>query len=193
VVAATLVIASLSAGLYVANRQRAIAQRRFQDVRQLANKLFDIDAQVSQFPGSTRTRQLIVDASLEYLRRLTADARGDPELALEVGTAYMSVARVEGVPRTGPNLGQMAQAEGDLRIAEELIHSVLGSQPANRTALLRAAQIAADRTERNSRNRQRLALETSRGAQPDSILFTLHNKSSVGGASSWRHADPGFR
>jgi hypothetical protein len=30
------------------------------------------------------------------------------------------------------------------------------------------------------------------GAHPDSILFTLHNKSSVGGASSWRHADPGF-
>src|SRR5262249_15233819 len=33
--AAALVIASLATGLYVANRQRKIAQRRFDDVRQL--------------------------------------------------------------------------------------------------------------------------------------------------------------
>src|SRR5207302_1705530 len=94
VTAAALVIASLSAGLYVANRERALAQKRFVDVRQLANKLFDIDVQARQLPGSTVTRQLIVDTSLEYLRRLAADVRGDPELALEVGNAYMRVARV---------------------------------------------------------------------------------------------------
>jgi len=142
--AAALVIASLSAGLYIANRERAIAQRRFSDVRQLANKLFDIDAQASPLPGSTRTRQLIVDTSLEYLRRLSADVRGDPGLALELGYAYMQVARVQGVS-TGRNLGQVDEAAQNLRIAEGLIQSVLASQPANRTALLRAGQIAHDR------------------------------------------------
>src|SRR5579864_7083092 len=85
VAAAALVIASLSAGLYVANRERAIAQRRFMEVRQLANKLFDIDVQVAQLPGSSKTRQLIVDTALDYLRRLIADVRMDPELALDVG------------------------------------------------------------------------------------------------------------
>jgi tetratricopeptide (TPR) repeat protein len=144
VTAAALVIASLSAGLYVANRERAIAQRRFVDVRQLANKLFDIDVQARQFSGSTKTRQLIVDTSLEYLRRLAADVRGDPELTLEVGNAYMRVARVQGVP-ISPNLGQMDQAEQNLRIAQGYIDSVLLSQPQNRTALLRSAQIAHDR------------------------------------------------
>jgi tetratricopeptide (TPR) repeat protein/predicted Ser/Thr protein kinase len=144
VAAAAVVIASLAAGLYIANRERAIAQRRFADVRELANKLFDIDAQVRQLSGSAKARQLIVDTSLEYLRRLTADAQRDPELALEVATAYMSVAEVEGVT-TGPNLGQLDEAERDLTIAERLIESVVRSRPANRTALLRAAQIAADR------------------------------------------------
>ena len=35
---AALVIASLAAGLYVANRERAVAQRRFEDVPQLAKQ-----------------------------------------------------------------------------------------------------------------------------------------------------------
>jgi len=114
------------------------------EVRQLANKLFDIDVLARELPGSTKTRQLIVDTSLDYLRRLAADVRGDRELALEVGNAYMRVARVQGVPIT-PNLGQIDQAEENLQIAEGFIHSVLVSQPANRTALLRSAQIAHDR------------------------------------------------
>jgi tetratricopeptide (TPR) repeat protein len=142
--AAAVVFVSLAAGLYVATRERAIAQRRFAEVRQLANKLFDIDNEVRQLSGSAQVRQLIVDTSLQYLRRLTAEASGDPELALELATAYRSVAEAEGVT-TGPNLGQLDAAERDLEIADQLVQSVLQSQPANRTAALRAAQIAASR------------------------------------------------
>ena len=141
--AGALVFASLAAGLYIANRERAIAQRRFQDVRELANKLFDIDVQVRELPGSTKTRQLIVDTSLEYLRRLRADAQKDPALALEVGTAYIRVARVQGVP-IASTLGQIDEAEKNLGLADGLIQSVLKAQPGNRTAMLRAAQIAHD-------------------------------------------------
>jgi tetratricopeptide (TPR) repeat protein len=144
VAGATAIVCSLSAGLYVANRERAIAQRHFLEVRQLANKLFDIDALARQLPGSTKTRQLIVDTSLEYLGRLAADARGDPGLALEVGNAYMWVARVQGVP-VASNLGQIDQADKNLRLADGLIHSVLVSQPGNRMALLRSTEIARDR------------------------------------------------
>src|SRR5215469_4515771 len=144
VTAAALVIASLSAGLEIANYERVLAQRRFFDVRQLANKLFDVDVQARELSGSTKTRQLIVDTALEYLRRLAADVRGDPQLALEVGNAYMRVARVQGVP-ISPTLGQADQAEQNLRIASGWIESALKAQPANRTAMLRAAQIAHDR------------------------------------------------
>jgi tetratricopeptide (TPR) repeat protein/predicted Ser/Thr protein kinase len=144
VTAAALALVSLAVGLGVAERQRAIAQRRFDDVRQVANRLFEIDAQARQVSGTTKVRELIVDTSLAYLQRLAADVRGDPELSLELGNAYMRVARVQGVP-TASNLGQMDKAEENLRVAEGFIQSVLGVQPFNRTALLRMAQIDHDR------------------------------------------------
>jgi tetratricopeptide (TPR) repeat protein len=142
--AAVITLAGLSAGLYIANHERAVAQRRFLEVRQLANKLFDIDAAVRRAPGTTKARQLIVDTSLEYLRRLAPDARGDPQLALEIGSAYMRVARVQGVPISN-NLGQMEQADESLKKAADLLQSVLAAQPGNRIAMLRAAQISHDR------------------------------------------------
>lgn len=144
VAAAALTLTGLSTGLYAVNRERGIAEQRFDQVRELANKLFDIDRQVQQLPGNSRVRQLIVDTSLDYLRRLSTEVRGDPELALDVGTAFMRVARVQGVP-IAVNLGQMDQAEQNLRAADTLIDSVLAAQPGNRTAFLRRAQIAHDR------------------------------------------------
>lgn len=144
VTASALVIASLLFGLGIANHERAIAQRRFSDVQQLANRLFDIDAKTRELPGSTDARQLIVDTALEYLHRLAADVQGDPKLALDVGNAYMRVARVQGVP-ISPTLGQTDEAEQNLEIANQFIQSALKAQPANRTAMLRAAQIAHDR------------------------------------------------
>ena len=142
---AALVIAALAAALYVTAQQRTLAQRRFQDVRELANRLFDIDAEVRGLAGSSEARQLIVSTSLDYLRRLTADVQGDPQLALELANAYMQVARVEGVANAGPNLGQADKAERDLRNAGDLVRSALAWQPGNRKAILQAAQIARDR------------------------------------------------
>jgi serine/threonine protein kinase len=142
--AALLIVASLSAGLLIANRERRLAERRFADVRQLATKLFDIDVQVAQLPGGSRTRQLIVDTALEYLKRVTEDVRMDPALALELGTAYMRVARVQGV-NISPNLGQTERAGRTAQKAQALIDSVLEREPQNRIALLRAGQIAHDR------------------------------------------------
>lgn len=142
--AAAVTVAGLGFGLFAANHERAIAQQRFLEVRQLANKLFDIDALASQVPGNTKTRQLIVDTSLEYLRRLSADAGRDTALALELANAYIQVARVQGVG-SGRNLGQVEQAGQSLRAAAELIQSVLAVHPHNRPALLRAAIVGHDR------------------------------------------------
>ncbi len=74
VAAVTLSVSGLTSGVAVANYQRAVGQRRLVAVRQLSNRLFDIDTEVSKLAGSARTRQLIVDASLDYLQRLSAEA-----------------------------------------------------------------------------------------------------------------------
>ena len=66
------------------------------------------------------------------------------DLALDIGTAHMRVARVLGVP-ISPNLGQTDQADQQLRTAQMYIDKVLAARPADRMAMLRSAQIAHDR------------------------------------------------
>jgi len=157
--AAALTLGSLTVGLSIANHERAIAERRFTDVRQLASKLFDIDDQVAKLSGSTETRRFILETSLEYLRRITADVRMDPSLALEVGTAYMRVARVQ---RADTALGQSQLAEGNDQKAQVLVDSVLASEPSNRSALLRSAEISQELMEIASQRDQAEALRMAR-------------------------------
>ena len=142
--AAVLTTAGLSLGLCLAQRERAVAERRFVEARRLANELYDIDTDVKRIPGSAKVRQRIVDTSLAYLRRLTVDGGDDPALALDVGTAYLRAARVLGVP-LGASLGKLDEADRALDSAQQMIGFVQQAAPDQRTAVLRAAQIAHDR------------------------------------------------
>src|SRR5262249_41995700 len=66
-------------------------------------------------------------------------------LALEIGSAYMQVARLQGVPGN-PNLGQFAQARESLSKGDAFVESVLAARAfaERRKALLVSAQIAQD-------------------------------------------------
>ena len=162
--AGAVAVIALSTGLYVANRERSIAEQRFLQVRQLANKVFDIDVAIRNTPGTTKARQLIVSTSLEYLQKVGAEARGDKSLALEIGSAYVQLAHVQGVP-INPNLGQFASADESLRKADELVESVLKSDPRNGTALLTSATIAHDR----------MALAGSQNKREESLTQALRS------------------
>ncbi|MGD0567385.1 MAG: serine/threonine-protein kinase [Candidatus Sulfotelmatobacter sp.] len=143
-VAIALVIGSLSTGLLIADRQRKAAERRFSQVRQLANKFIALDNDIRGLPGSTKVRMQIVSDSLQYLTSLGGDLHGDNDIALEVAYAYVKVAHVQGDP-TSPNLGQFAEAEATLDKAENFVDSVLRVDPTNRRGLFIAATIAHDR------------------------------------------------
>jgi len=142
--AIVLVIGSLSTGLLVANRERNVAERRFAQVRQLANKFIEIDNDIRGLPGSTKVRMQMVSDSLQYLTLLGSDVHGDKDLALEVAYAYVRVAHAQGDP-TSPNLGQFAEAEASLDKAETFVDSVLKDNPRHRRGLFIAATIAHDR------------------------------------------------
>ncbi|HKA01974.1 MAG TPA: serine/threonine-protein kinase, partial [Candidatus Solibacter sp.] len=60
--AAAVVIASLSTGLYVANRQRAVAEQRFGQLRQLSKRMIDLDRSIRTLPNSVEARQRLVSA-----------------------------------------------------------------------------------------------------------------------------------
>jgi serine/threonine protein kinase len=142
--AAALVLLSMTGGLYIANRERLIAQDRFQQVRAIANQFIALDEDLRLVPGTTKARNRIVSESLTYLKSLGRDARGDTDLALEIGNAYLRVARVQGVPFI-PNLGRTADAEQTLQQADTFVDAVLAVNPHDRQALLTSAQIAHDR------------------------------------------------
>ncbi|MGB7744657.1 MAG: serine/threonine-protein kinase, partial [Terracidiphilus sp.] len=68
--AIAVVIGSLSTGLWIANRERKVAERRFAQVRQLANEFIALDENIRGLPGSTKVRMQMVSDSLEYLTSL---------------------------------------------------------------------------------------------------------------------------
>jgi serine/threonine protein kinase/tetratricopeptide (TPR) repeat protein len=142
--ALALVIGSLSAGLLVANRERRVAEHRFAQVRQLANKFIALDQDIRGVPGSTKVRMQMVTDSLEYLKSLGSDVSGDTDLALEIAYAYVRVAHVQGDP-TSPNLGQFTEAEASLNHASRFVDPVLSKDPRNPRALFIATTIAHDR------------------------------------------------
>ena len=105
-----------------------------------------------RLPGSTKARKRIVSASLESLGRLASETRRslwgtvagqDMDLALEIGTAYLKVARVQGVP-INSNLGQFQQASESLAKADGFVESVLGDA-GFRAAQARSTDFGGDR------------------------------------------------
>jgi eukaryotic-like serine/threonine-protein kinase len=135
VTAGALVAASLLAGIFstvrqrrVADQQRARAERRFADVRRLANSLlFDLEGAIRDLPGATPARQLVVRKALEYLDSLAEEAGGDAVLQAELATAYQKVGDVQGDP-FGANLGDTAGAIDSYR-KEVAIREALAARP----------------------------------------------------------------
>jgi serine/threonine protein kinase len=142
--ATVLLIAGLAAGLYIVNRERSIAEQRFEQVRQLSNKVLALDTTLRSLPGSTKARNEIVAMSKQYLETLMAEGRTDKHLTLELADAYRAVAEADGVP-TVLNLGHLAQAEESLIKADKLTEEALAATPNDREALLLSSKISEDR------------------------------------------------
>lgn len=97
-VAAALTVAlTLIAAFVITIREERLAQRRFNDVRSLANSLiFEVHDSIKDLPGSTPARKLIVDRALLYLHALAQESSNDLALQRELATAYQRVGLVQG-------------------------------------------------------------------------------------------------
>ncbi len=130
VAAAAAIIASLATGLYVANRQRAIAQQRFSEVRQLAHTfVFDVYDDVARLQGSTKTREMMVRTGLQYLARLGESAGDDLSLQKEIADAYVKIGLAQGSP-TDPSLGHTSDAVASFEKALEIYRRIAARDPA---------------------------------------------------------------
>ena len=125
----------------LARRQAAIAERRFGEVRKLANRfLFDFDAAIATVPGTTKAREMVVSTALEYLNRLSAEARGDAGLMEELAAAYQKVGDVQGNP-SDASLGQTRAALESYRRSREIREQLLAARPGDAGNLRRLADL----------------------------------------------------
>ena len=109
-------------------REARIAERRFNDVRKLANSLlFDIHDSIRDLPGSTAARKLLVDRALQYLDSLSHESSGNPGLQRELASAYERVGDVQGNPYYA-NLGDTAGATESYRKALQIRLALAGDQ-----------------------------------------------------------------
>jgi eukaryotic-like serine/threonine-protein kinase len=94
----------------VARIERARAERRFNDVRKLANSLmFEVHDSIRDLPGTLPARKLLVNRALEYLDSLSQEASGDSDLQRELAAAYDRVGDLLGYSGAA-NLGDYAGA-----------------------------------------------------------------------------------
>lgn len=124
VIAAVVVTAAILAGsgialreAHVANQQAEIArqqriraERRFNDVRKLANSMvFEIHDSIRNLPGAMPARRLLASRSLEYLDSLSQESAGDLSLQRELAAAYDRVGDLQGY-NGAANLGDFKGA-----------------------------------------------------------------------------------
>ena len=131
VVAVAVVLLSVAAGVLAtlhqarrAEAQRQRAERRFAEVRSLANALlFDIYGSVENLAGATPARELIVRQGLAYLDRLATEADDDAGLRRELARAYLHMGDVQGYPYDA-NLGDLPGALASYRKALALLEGL---------------------------------------------------------------------
>ncbi|HWX53656.1 MAG TPA: serine/threonine-protein kinase [Verrucomicrobiae bacterium] len=112
----------------IARVQRLRAERRFNDVRKLANSLFDVHDAIANLPGTVAARKMIVGTSLKYLDSLAGEASGDVSLQKELADAYLRIGGIQGRPGT-ENLGDTAGALASYQKAVEISRAVVNADP----------------------------------------------------------------
>jgi non-specific serine/threonine protein kinase/serine/threonine-protein kinase len=129
--AAGLILITLFGGLFATLYQANKAQRRFDDVRRLANSfLFEFHDSIENLPGATPARELVVKRALEYLDKLNQESGNDPAIQRELATAYERIGKIQGNSYY-LNLGDTEGATRSVRTALAMREKLIAEDPNN--------------------------------------------------------------
>jgi non-specific serine/threonine protein kinase/serine/threonine-protein kinase len=113
-----------------AETQRARAELRFAEVRQLATTfMFEFHEAIKDLEGSMRARQLLLRKATEHLDRLAAEAGRDTQLQRELATAYQQLGELQGGDLAQPHLGDSAGALASQRKALAMREKLSAAHP----------------------------------------------------------------
>lgn len=136
----------------VAGQERARAERRFTDVRRLANVLlFDVHGALDNVAGAMGARRLLVENALRYLDDLSREAANDPTLLRELASGYERIGEIQGMPgwpsegRTGDALASFERALELRRSAPDARRAAAVADAAEARLLLRIGSVLAAR------------------------------------------------
>ena len=105
----------------IAERERGRAERRFQEVRELANfVIFDLQDGIARLSGATELRARMTERSLRYLDSLANESGDDPRLQAELAGGYVRLADALGRDASA-NLGDRAGARAAYDKARALL------------------------------------------------------------------------
>lgn len=114
----------------LAQDAQARAERRFAEVRKLANALlFEYHDAIRELPGATSVRARLVTDALSYLNRLAEESAGDPSLQRELALAYRKVAEVQGALAGNASLGDTTGAISSHRKSLAILEALHASNP----------------------------------------------------------------
>ena len=146
----------------VAQSERGRAERRFSDVRRLANSfLFEFHDAIANLKGATPARALVIKRAREYLAGLAQDSRGDPELLRELARSYVMLGDIQG-ELSFANLGDTKGSIESYQQAESLHRALMAAtppSPQNRRGLMVI--------------QQRMAMAYLKVGRPDQALEVL--------------------
>ncbi len=141
IAAAVLVVASLLGGIVIAMSQARRAERRLQQMVELANRsLFDVHTAIERLPGSTDARRAIVKTTLDFLENLSRDAGRDDRLRLPLAAAYYRLGDLQGY-QYSPNLGDSAGALASYQKAEALLEPLHAKHPSDPEVLNQLVEV----------------------------------------------------
>ena len=147
VLAASMVLLAVIGGIVatlwqarVARAERSRAEKRFNEVRRLANSyLFDVYPEIENLEGSLKAREVIVTNALQYLDSLYSEVGDDVELKAELATAYEKIGDVQGAMNNS-SLGEIQAGLNSYYKARNLRESVYAADTGNQEAKEKLAQ-----------------------------------------------------
>lgn len=118
-----------------AEQQRAEAERRFDEVRQLSRyMLFDLYDDLADAPGTLPIRIRLAETARRYLEQLQQVPDAPADLRLDIARGWRRLAMVEGVSGVS-SLGRPDRAREALGHAEAEARAILAEDPHNAGAL----------------------------------------------------------
>jgi eukaryotic-like serine/threonine-protein kinase len=127
--AAALFVATLITGILATSYQARRAERRFQQVRGIANALMlDVHGAIRDLPASTKAQEVVVRTALAYLDDLSAESGDDVALQTEIAEGYVKVGLLS-YSFTEPSLSRPEEAKASYRKAEAILDRLATEAP----------------------------------------------------------------